>query len=354
MSLLRALFSLVFACVFCLVPGANAANPLPLQIYFIDVEGGQATLFITPQHQSLLIDTGWPAGSSASVSSAQRIADAVHKAGLKKIDYVLLTHYHTDHVGGVPALLSRIPVGTFIDHGPNREENDKLTQQGFETYQKILASGSYGHVTAGPGDSLHLRGLGSEIISGDGHLIAQPLAPLSGAGQPNPACANAPTIPPDETENARSLGVLLTFGKLRILDLGDLTSDKEMQLVCPVNKLGKIDIYIVSHHGWEKSNSAPFVRAINPRVAIMDNGEKKGGSPSAWDHIRNAPGLEDLWQLHYSDEGGSQHNVADPFIANLAGTDPGNWIRLDAFPDGSFEVFNSRTQNGKHYAPSTH
>jgi competence protein ComEC len=343
----RTLFYLVFICA-CLVPGGNAASSLPLQIYFIDVEGGQATLFVTPQHQSLLIDTGWPAESSIGSSSAERIADAVHQAGLKKIDYVLLTHYHTDHVGGVPALLARVPVGTFIDHGPNREL-DKATEKGFEAYQRALGSGSYGHLTVSPGDSLHLQGISSKVISSDGTLIAQP---LTGAGQSNLACANAPAFPADETENARSLGVLLTFGKLRILDLGDLTSDKEMQLVCPVNKLGKIDIYIVSHHGWNQSNSAPFVRGIAPRVAIMDNGEKKGGSPSAWDNIRNTTDLEDLWQLHYSDEGGSKHNAADSFIANLPGPDSGNWIRLTAFPDGSFDVFNSRTQANKHYAPS--
>ncbi len=345
----RLLF-LVFTSAVCLLPLADAAGVTPLQIYFIDVEGGQATLFVTPEHQSLLIDTGWPDNSPSDRNSAERIVAAAHRAGLSKIDYLLLTHYHTDHVGGVPALVARIPVGTFIDHGPNREP-DGVTQNGFEAYQKVLASGSHDHLIAAPGDTIHLLGLGTTIISGDGNLIDKP---LPGAGQPNPACANAPAIPADQTENARSLGLLLTFGKLRILDLGDLTSDKEMQLACPVNKLGKIDIYIVSHHGWEKSNSAPFVRGIAQRVAIMDNGAKKGGSPSAWDNIHNAPGLEDLWQLHYSEEGGSQHNVAEGFIANPPGPDAGNWIRLDAYPDGSFDVFNSRTQANKHYPPAAH
>lgn len=340
----------VVVCAECLLPVAKAANGSPLQIYFIDVEGGQATLFVTPEHQSLLIDTGWPPDSPASGNSAERIVAAAHQAGLSKIDYVLLTHYHTDHVGGVAALVAHIPVGEFIDHGPNREP-DAATQKNFDVYQEVLSSGPYDHFVAWPGDTLHLRGVGTTIISGDGNLIA---SPLPGAGQPNPACANAPAIPADQTENARSLGLLMTFGKLRILDLGDLTSDKEMQLMCPQNKLGKIDIYIVSHHGWEKSNSAPFVRGIAPRVAIMDNGAKKGGSPSAWDNIHNAPGLEDLWQIHYSEEGGSRHNVADSFIANPQGPDSGNWIRLDAYPDGSFDVFNSRTQASKHYAPSAH
>jgi len=339
----------MISCVLGASSAALGANTRPLEIYFIDVEGGQATLFVTPENKSLLIDTGWPADSTGSSKSAERIAAAARQAGLKKIDYVLITHYHTDHVGGVPALLARIPVGTFIDHGPNRESDDAITQQGFEAYQKALASGPHDHIVAWPGDKLYLSGIGSTVISGDGNLIAKPLLT---AGEQNADCANAPSIPADQTENARSLGVLFTFGKLRILDLGDLTSDKELQLVCPINKLGKIDIYIVSHHGWSQSNSAPFVHAIAPRVAIMDNGAKKGGTPSAWDTIHKSSGLEDLWQLHYADEGGSQHNVAESFIANPPGPDAGNWLRLTAFPDGSFDVFNSRTQKEKHYPPA--
>jgi competence protein ComEC len=146
--------------------------------------------------------------------------------------------------------------------------------------------------------------------------------------------------------------VLLTFGKLKFLDLGDLTWDKEMELMCPVNKLGKIDVYIVSHHGFLQSGSPALVRGIAPRAAIMDNGAKKGGSPSAWDIVKGSPGLEDLWQLHFSEEGGAAHNVAPEFIANLSGPDAGNYLQLSAWPDGSFEVFNSRTQAIQHRAPA--
>ena len=160
---------------------------------------------------------------------------------------------------------------------------------------------------------------------------------------------NAEQFPADQTENLRSLGTLITFGKLRLLDLGDLTHDKEMQLMCPVNKIGKVDIYIVSHHGWQQSGSVPFVHGIAPRVAIMDNGAKKGGTPSAWDIIEKSPGLEDLWQLHFADEGGAAHNVAPEFIANPDGPDAGNYLKLTAEPDGSFDVFNSRTEKTKHY-----
>jgi hypothetical protein len=143
---------------------------------------------------------------------------------------------------------------------------------------------------------------------------------------------------------------MITFGKFRILDLGDLTSDKETELMCPLNRLGHVDIYIVSHHGWSQSGSPALVHGIAPRVAIMDNGETKGGSPPSWDIIKKSPGLEDLWQLHFSKEGGIAHNVADPFIANLVGPDAGNYLKVTAWKNGSFEVFNSRTGKSKHYA----
>jgi hypothetical protein len=123
-----------------------------------------------------------------------------------------------------------------------------------------------------------------------------------------------------------------------------------MQLMCPINKIGKIDIYIVSHHGWSESSSPAFVYGLAPRVAIMDNGAKKGGTASVLDIIRKSPGLEDLWQLHFSEEGGAAHNVAAEFIANPDGPDAASYLELTAHPDGSFEVFNSRTQKSKHYS----
>jgi beta-lactamase superfamily II metal-dependent hydrolase len=327
--------------------GSAWAAPLPqaktLQIYFVDVEGGQATLFVTPAHESLLIDTGWPGNDGRD---SDRIVAAAKQAGIGKIDYVLLTHFHVDHAGGAPQLAARIPVGTFIDHGENRESTDAPTVQAWQAYQKLLATGEYKRITVKPGDVLPIIGMNVTIVSADGALIG---APLNGAGQENPTCKGAEQYPSDKTENRRSVGMLMTFGKLRILDLGDLTRDEETPLICPVNKLGKIDIYIVSHHGWYQSGSPALVDGVAPRVAIMDNGAKKGGSPSAWDVIKKSPRLEDLWQLHFSEEGGAAHNVAPEFIANPEGPDAANYLELTAQPDGSFNIFNSRTQKTKHY-----
>jgi competence protein ComEC len=315
-----------------------------LQIYFVDVEGGQSTLFLTPAGQSLLIDTGW---QDHNGRDADRIASAAKSAGIAKIDYVLITHYHDDHVGGVPQLVQKIPVGAFIDHGPNRELTPDVNGN-FDAYQKTLASGPYQRIIPKPGDVLPIKGIHVQVISADGNLIDKP---LPGAGQPNPYCATSETRPADQTENARSLGTLITFGKLRILDLGDLTWDKEMQLMCPNNRLGHIDILIVSHHGWSQSSSPALIDAIQARVAMMDNGEKKGGSTPTIDTIRKAPGLETLWQLHFSDEGGAEHNTAEEYIANLSGgSDPGNSLKLTASPSGSFTVFNPRTNETKSYA----
>jgi len=324
---------------------ASRSDSHALHIFFVDVEGGQATLFVTPAKQALLIDTGW---SASDGRDADRIVAVAKAAGISKIDYVLITHFHRDHVGGFPNLVARIPVGTVIDHGDNRETTDGTTLRAWQAYQQLLAEKKFKRLTVKPGDSLPIRGVNTVVISSDGALIDRPLAQ---AGQKNPACTSAGQYPPDQTENGRSLGTLISFGKLKILDLGDLTGDKETELVCPTNKLGLMDIYIVSHHGGYQSGSPAFVNAIAPRVAIMDNGAKKGGTPSAWDIIEKSPRLLDFWQLHFSDQGGAAHNVAPDFIANPQGPDDGNYVELTAWRDGNFEVLNSRTNKAKHYRP---
>lgn len=361
--------TLAFFCILSLssafaLPPASPAKSL--QVYFIDVEGGQATLFVTPTGQSLLIDTGWP---DNNFRDADRIVAAAHDAGINKLDFVLITHYHDDHVGGAPQLAQRIPIGTFIDHGENRETSDATTQKDWLAYKTLLDADKFRHLVAKPNDILPVMRGGPDtpgsirsdivnsvpapliapvfqIVSADGSVLQ---TPLPEGGQPNLFCTSSPRPPADNTENPRSLGVLITFGKLRILDLGDLTADKERDLMCPQNKIGHIDIYIASHHGFNQSGSAVFVHAIAPRIAIVDNGATKGGSPSALDIIKSSPNLQALWQLHFSEEAGPGHNASPEFIANLQGPDAANYLKLTAKSDGTFTVFNSRTNHSEHY-----
>lgn len=325
------------------------ALPLPLvwakatkalQIYFIDVEGGQATLIVSPLGGSILIDTGWP---DENGRDANRIMAAAKAAGVARLDYVLITHFHRDHVGGVPQLADRIHIGTFVDHG-TLQEDSQVTNEDFAAYQKILPRAK--HIIAKPGDSLPLAGVGVRVLTA---ATAHITAALPGAGQPNPYCASEPEAPADPTENQQSVGVLITFGEFRFIDLGDLTKRREIELVCPNNLVGTVDLYLTTHHGWDQSNSKSIVDALHPRVAIMNNGATKGGSASVWQIVHDSPGLQDLWQLHYAEEGGPDHNVAEPLIANPHGPDLGKYIEVTALANGTFTVQNSRNGVSKTY-----
>ena len=228
----------------------------------------------------------------------------------KRIDYFVATHYHTDHVGGVPELSERLPIRTFVDHGPSVESGpnpDRL----FNAYASVRAKAK--HLQVKPGDSVPVKGLEVKVVSAGGEAIANPLA---GGGEPNPLCASFQPRAEDKSENARSVGTLITFGKFRFIDLGDLTWNKENELVCPNNRIGKVDVYLTTHHGMDISGPQTIVHALHPRVAIMNNGARKGGSPEAWQVIRRSPGLEDIWQVHFAVAGGKENNSPDTFIAN--------------------------------------
>jgi len=319
---------------------AAAAAAKPLQIYFIDVEGGQATLVVSPTGQSLLIDTGWPGYEGRD---ADRIVAAAHQAGLKQLDYVLTTHYHRDHVGGVPQLVDGIKIGTFIDHGPNQEDSE-VTRTDYAAYEKAIAG--HAHVVVKPGWGLPMKGIEVRVLSAAGDHIT---SPLPGEGKANSYCTSEPAVEVDNTENARSIGVLITYGHFRFLDLGDLTKKKELELACPNNMLGTVDLFLVTHHGADLSNPKALVWVLHPRVAVFDNGPRKGASPAAWQIVHDSPGLDDLWQLHYAAESDRDHNIAEERIANVKENCQGKGISVSAQADGNFTVTNGRTGMQKTY-----
>ena len=321
--------------------GLVGAASKTLDVYFVDVEGGQATLVVSPSGESLLIDTGWPGFQQRD---AKRIVAVAHAAGLKQIDNLLITHFHVDHAGGVPQLAALIPIRNFIDHGESIEK-DEAGNKLYHAYLEVRDKGK--HMEAVPGTMLPLSGVNAEVVTAAGKRIDKP---LPGAGAANPHCAETRQKDADPTENAQSVGTFFTFGKFRMVDLGDLTWNKEFDLMCPVNRLGTADVYVVTHHGMDMSGTPAMVAGLNPRVAIMDNGAKKGGTVEAWDTIHHTKTVQDIWQVHRSIAGGDAHNAPEKFIANLEATpDEGHYLKLSAKPDGSFSVTNGRTGWTKEY-----
>ncbi len=196
-----------------------------------------------------------------------------------------------------------------------------------------------------PGEGLPLKGITFRALVGDGDHITEP---LPGAGVANPYCDSEAPAPDDKSENSQSLGILVTYGKFEFLDLGDLVEKKELELLCPNNLIGTVDLFLSTHHGLAPDNPKSLVWAVRPRVAIMNNGARKGGSPEAWEIIHNSPGLAGFWQLHYAVDAGKDHNVAEDFIANMNDAD-GFFIEVTAQPDGSFVVLNSRNGVSRNY-----
>jgi len=341
-------------CSIALLGCAEAATHESLEIYFIDVEGGQSTLLITPDRQALLIDAGFASdgstfhlGDPRQARDANRIAAAAHDAGIMQIDYLLITHFHPDHDGGVTELSQLIPIRAFIDHGsltPQAANNDPEASDAYNDYSIVRNKGR--HLQPSPGDRLPLKDLEVIVVSAAGSTLA---GPLPSAGSANPACRQHATPPRDPYENPRSTGIVIRYGKFRFLDLGDLTGQPLFNLVCPKNLIGPVDAYLVAHHGGADVDVPATFAAFMPRVAIMNNGLKKGGVLDTYQALHHVLGLEDVWQLHASaDAGGS--NYPAQYIANLDET-TSHWLKLVARQDGSFRVFNPRTGEWKSYAP---
>jgi hypothetical protein len=255
----------------------------------------------------------------------------------------VITHYHADHVGGVQGLAKLIPIVHFVDHG-QQTETGKSADILFNEYAAFRDKGD--HIVAKPGDTIPIKGMDVKILAAGGQVIG---SPLPGAGQPNKACEGATRPPNDTTENSQSVGMLITFGEFRMLDMGDLTKEHEYDLMCPVNKIGLIDLYLVSHHGMPMSGSKVLLEGIDPHVALMNNGPRKGGDAATWQVIRDTRGVTDIWQLHYTMTADKQHNAADTFIANVDEKCEGKWIKVTAEKDGTFTVENSRNKFEKKY-----
>jgi competence protein ComEC len=320
------------------------AQSRDLQIIWNDVEGGAATLIVTPSGQSLLVDTGW---NQDNGRDAKRIVAAAKAAGINKIDILVTTHFHTDHVGGTPGLAQMIPIEKFYDHGDSIEATTPAGTNLYNAY-KAVAEGK--RVTVKPGDKIPLKDVDITAVSAAGEVIGKA---INGGGRPNDLCKDAQQKDVDKTENSQSVGFLLAYGKFKFLDLGDLTWDREMMLACPANKLGTVTLFQASHHGFSsgQSGSPALVFALKPQVVVVNDGARKGFDAAAYDEITKIPGIESIWQIHRAVRSETSQNTAPDMIANLeeGNPDQGFGIKVTVAKDGKFTVTNLRNNFSKTY-----
>lgn len=318
-----------------------------LNIYIIDVEGGKAVLFISPSGQSMLFDAGWPTPSNASLSN-DRILEAMRAAGIKRIDLAVISHFDVDHLGDVPGLASKVPIGHLFDHGAiqSTEAGTALALARFAPYKTIREK--IGYTTVNPGDKIPMKGIEVQVLSAAGKLITKP---LPHAGAVNPLCESykQAEVLASDVEDDQSIGLLIAYGRFRMLDLADLEAHASHELVCPNNLIGNVDVYNVNVHGQFKGIAPELVGALQAPVMIQANGPRKGADARTWPILRATPGLKDIWQLHYSLNAGFNANPPDSFVANPQGDDGFKWIKISAARDGSFTVTNSRNGFSKRY-----
>jgi competence protein ComEC len=302
------------------------AQSRTLDIYWVDVEGGAATLIVTPAGESVLVDTGWP-----GERDAERIARAAGDAGITRIDHLVTTHWHTDHFGGVEALAARLPIGRFYDHGFPAGEHPDITPALKEAYLRVTG----GSTVLRPGDTLNLRqsagapAISAQVVTSAGLVMGE--AAGSPQTRPCPRDGHA-SRPDDESDNFRSVGMVVRFGAFRFADLGDLTWNVEHKLVCPRDLLGKVDVYQVTHHGLDISNHPALLAAAAPSVAVVNNGPRKGGKPEVFERLRRLPGPPDILQIHRNVETGPGDNAPAAAIANEDEACQGRWTHLSVDP----------------------
>ncbi len=322
----------------------------------MDVEGGQATLFVSPSGESMLVDAGY-AGFDGR--DANRIVAAAKAAGLTGIDYLVISHFHGDHIGGVPELAERFPIRTYVDHGTSIE-TEESAQALFKAYASARSKGER-HMIVKPGDTIPIKGFDVRVVASAAQLIK---TPLPGAGAPNPFCKDHVVKTPEQgprlrpssigtpsSENLQSVGIMISHGRFRLADLGDLAWNQEAELVCPANLLGPADVYLTTAHGQAISGPPALVRALAPRAIIMNNALNKGGDSPTLSVLKSSGA--DVWQLHFSKlPAAPGENAPESFIANPGEADPGHWIKISAQADGTFVVTNSRNNVAKTYNPS--
>ena len=318
-----------------------AQDPSTLDIYWIDVEGGAATLVVTPQRESILMDTGW---NRADARDAGRIQAAMRDAGISEIDYVLLSHFHADHMGGLAALIERVPIARIVDHGDSVEQ---AGPRGRAVWDEYVGLSRDRRLSVRPGDTLPLADVEFTFVASHRELVDS-LGPRS----PNGLCAEAEMPAPDEGENGHSLGYLVSLGGFQFLNLGDLTPDREYALACPENRLGVVDLYQVPHHGAYGAIRPELTGALEPTAVVINNGPRKGGTPDSLGVVQSVAGIEDVWQAHRALADDAAYNTEEPLIANLTEEEDctGYWIKASVQADGrNWTMTNGRTGHSRNY-----
>jgi competence protein ComEC len=332
-----------FAILFALACAPTCSQTL--DIYTIDVEGGKAVLAVSPSGESMLVDAGWPDFRQREASTS-RIVAAAKAAGLERIDYLLISHYDIDHIGDVPALIAAFPIGHILDHGEIHPAMGERNQDIFKAY--AAARETMGHTTLKPGDEVPIKGIDVTVLTAAGEQIDQA---INGGGASNTLCAQYPQAAVRETdyEDNYSVGLLYKWNDFTMVDLADLEAHHTRGLICPANLVGPIDVYHVNVHGQFKGIAPEFVHALNAPVAILGNGARKGADAESWPVLRSAPGLQDIWQVHYSLNAGDGNNPPAEFLANIEPDDDHHWIKVSVRSDGTFTVNNPRNGFSKTY-----